>query len=122
MTEQQLREWLDGYGRAWTARDPDTAAALFSESAEYYETPFGAPCRGRDGVWEYWRGATVSQRDISFTHEILSVVSNIGIARWTAELTNAAGKRVRLDGIFVLVFADDGLCDTLREWWHSTSD
>jgi hypothetical protein len=25
---------------------------------------------------------------------------------------------VRLDGVFVLEFSEDGLCRSLREWWH----
>jgi hypothetical protein len=119
MDKKRLEEWLEGYGRAWEERDPDAAAALFSESAEYYETPFEEPDRGREGVRGYWRGATGSQRHVSFSYEILSVASNTGIAHWTAEFTRiSSGQRVRLDGVLVLVFADDGLCRTLREWWH----
>jgi hypothetical protein len=121
MTEEQLREWLDRYGQAWEACNPDAAAALFSEDAEYYETPFGPPSRGRQGVRAYWAAATGSQRDVSFTHQILSVSADRGIARWAAEFTRlAAGKRMRLDGVFVLDFGEDGLCRTLREWWHHT--
>ena len=119
MTEKQFRDWLESYGRAWEGCDPDAAAALFSDAAEYYETPFGAPCLGREGIREYWLGATGSQRDISFTHQILSLASNMGIARWAAEYTRvASGRRVCLNGIFVLIFDEDGSCSTLREWWH----
>jgi hypothetical protein len=119
MDRKRLEEWLEGYGRAWQERDPDAAAALFSEAAEYYETPFEAPYRGREGVLEYWRDATGSQRDVSFSYEVLSLASNTGIAHWAAEFTRiGSGQRVRLDGVLVLVFAEDGLCCTLREWWH----
>jgi hypothetical protein len=53
MTETQLENWLEALGRAWETRDPEAAAALFSERAEYYETPFVEPARGREGVRTY---------------------------------------------------------------------
>lgn len=122
MNEDRLRAWLDGYGRAWEARDPDAAAALFGESAEYDETPFDEPFRGRAAIREYWRSATSTQRDVSFSYEIQSVASDQGIAHWSAEFIRAAsGRRVRLDGILVLHFDEDGQCTLLREWWHSSN-
>ena len=30
-----VQEWVDGYGRAWTDRDADAAAALFTEDSIY---------------------------------------------------------------------------------------
>ena len=97
MTEKQFRDWLKSYGRAWEECDPDAAAALFSDDAEYYETPFGAPCLGREGVREYWLGATRSQRDISFTHQILSLLS--GRRRRYVRWPDSSGQR---DGPFSL--------------------
>ncbi|NIP57103.1 MAG: nuclear transport factor 2 family protein [Gemmatimonadetes bacterium] len=102
--------------------DPDAAAALFSETAEYHETPFDEPFRGRDAIRGYWRDATSTQRIVSFSHEILSVASDRGIARWTAEFVRvASGRGVRLDGILVLLFEEDGRCRVLREWWHAST-
>ncbi len=123
MTETQLQEWLDAYGRAWESRDPDAAAALFTEDVEYYETPFGEPARGRTGVRDYWATATANQRDVVFRHQTLAVTPELGVARWNAGITRAgSGIRVRLDGIFVLAFAADGLCCELREWWHRSEE
>lgn len=120
MDRSKLEGWLERYGRAWEGRDPEAAAALFEEAAEYYETPFEPPFRGRDEIRRYWRGATNSQRDISFSHEILSVAPSTGVARWRAEFSRIrTGQRVRLDGVFVLTFDKAGLCTVLREWWHA---
>ena len=120
MHRSKLEGWLGRYGRAWESRDPEAAAALFEETAEYFETPFESPFRGRDEIRRYWRGATDSQRDISFSHEILSVAASTGVARWRAEFSRIqTGQRVRLDGVFVLTFNKAGLCSVLREWWHS---
>ena len=120
MDRGQLEGWLERYGRAWERCDPEAAAALFDEAAEYYETPFDSPFRGRDEIQRYWRDATNSQRDVSFSHEVLSVTADTGVARWGAGFTRIpTGQRVGLDGVFVLTFNEAGLCLVLREWWHS---
>lgn len=119
MNESDLGRWLDRYGRAWETRDPQAAAALFSEDARYYETPFVEPAIGRRGVFDYWANATGGQSDVSFSHEIVAVSGQRGVARWRARFTRAStGATVVLDGIFLLEFAEDGLCRELREWWH----
>ena len=120
MNETDLRNWLDRYRRAWETRDPEVAAALFSEDARYYETPFAEPARGRKGVRDYWENATRGQSDVAFSHNVVAVSGSRGIARWSATFTRiASGARVALDGIFLLEFDDEGLCRELREWWHS---
>ena len=49
-----VQEWIDGYGSAWEARDPEAAGALFTEGAVYRDHPLGEPHTGRDGVRSYW--------------------------------------------------------------------
>ncbi len=123
MNETEFRTWLDSYGRAWEARDPEAAAALFSEDVRYYETPFLAPAEGRDGVRDYWANATGGQSDVAFSYELVSVSGDRGIARWWATFRRiSSGARIALDGIFLLEFDDEGLCRELREWWHKTDD
>ena len=121
LTPEALEAWLAEYGRAWQARDANRAAALFTESARYYETPFDAPKAGRDGIRDYWTTVTADQRNVGFKSEIVAINAQHGLARWSASLTSAAsGARVELDGMFFLTFAD-GLCAELREWWHVRS-
>lgn len=119
MDETTLTAWLNEYGRAWEARDPDRAAALFSEDARYYEDPFGAPAHGRDGIRAYWANATGRQTDVTFSHDRVCVSRATAVARWAATFTRTpGGTAARLDGVFVLRFDGDGLCRELREWWH----
>jgi hypothetical protein len=121
VNETELEAWLERYGLAWENRDPEAAAALFSEDVKYYETPFIAPAQGRDGVREYWSHATRNQSDIRFSHDIVSVSAGLGIARWWVEYRRLSSDvLVRLDGIFLLRFDDRGLCRELREWWHKS--
>ncbi len=120
LTTGALTDWLARYEHAWEARSPEAAAALFTEHATYREMPFDAPFTGRDAIRDYWRSVTSDQREVDFTSDVLSVSGNVGVAHWAATFTQpSTGKRVALDGIFVLAFAADGRCESLREWWHS---
>jgi len=35
MHENDIRAWLDAYGRAWQDRDPQAAAQLYAEDGSY---------------------------------------------------------------------------------------
>lgn len=119
LTRADLAAWLDGYEEAWETLDADRAAALFTEDATYQDSPYSEPHQGRNGIHDYWSTVTSDQQDVDFSYEVLSVSGNTGIAHWHSELTQkSSGSQVVLDGIFVLEFSPDGLCRTLREWWH----
>jgi hypothetical protein len=119
LTPSVLESWLARYKQAWEQRDPEQAAALFTENAPYRETPFDAPKAGRAGIRDYWATVTADQRNVDFKSAVVAVNGQTGVARWSASLTSAAsGARVELDGVFVLTFDGNGLCSELREWWH----
>jgi nuclear transport factor 2 (NTF2) superfamily protein len=119
LTIEKLQTWLGGYGTAWETRSAKKAGKLFSADATYRETPYDAPFAGRKAIQDYWSGVTKDQKDIKFTSEALSASGNTGIAHWHAEFVQLSnGAKVTLDGIFVMEFAEDGLCKTFQEWWH----
>jgi hypothetical protein len=119
ITTATADDWLKKYGQAWEERAPHMAAQLFAEDCRYYETPFSEPQIGRDGVLKYWQAVPEGQIDVAFHYGVLSVQSHIVIAHWSASFTRISSRvRVRLDGVFLLEFNDQGLCSTLREWWH----
>jgi hypothetical protein len=119
LTPAALEAWLARYQQAWEQRDPAQAAALFTDNAPYHDMPFDAPKAGRSGIRDYWATVTADQRDVTFKSQVVAVNGATGVARWSASLSSAAsGARVELDGVFVLQFADSGLCSELREWWH----
>jgi hypothetical protein len=119
ITSADAESWLQRYGAAWRERSPDLAAALFAEDCRYFETPFDEPAIGRQGVRNYWRAVPEGQTDIDFEARVVAVLARTVIAHWTAAFTRiASGTRVALDGVFTLEFNGDGLCSTLREWWH----
>lgn len=124
MTEQDVQDWLDEYGRAWINGDPDHVVTLFSDSATYREMPFDDPMRGQDEIREYWQnGAADAQEDVEFASQVWAVKNDTAFAGWQARFTRKASRaRVEFDGVFRLVFSrEQGTlwCTVLEEWWHS---
>ena len=120
LSEQQFEQWINAYGAAWEAQDGGRFVQLFEADALYYWTPFEAPKKGRDQIADAFNGAVGRQRDIDFGARVLYVQANLGAAHWTCSLTRATtGKRVHIDGIFVVQFGDHGKALSFREWWHS---
>ena len=114
-----LEAWLQKYGAAWVARDAAAAGPLFSNDATYHEMPFDAPKQGRAAIEEYWRTITADQRDVKFESKVISTNGNTGVAHWKATFRlQSTGATITLDGVFVLEFDEQGVCKSLREWWH----
>jgi len=119
MNENDFRAWLDAYGRAWQDRDPQAAAQLYAEDGSYQVTPFLPPMKGREAIRDYWVEVTQTEKDITFSYEILTVTENFGVAHWRASFERIPpGLNTRLDGIFVIRLDANGKCMALREWWH----
>jgi hypothetical protein len=119
LTNARVETWLEGYKDAWETLAPEKAAQLFTEDASYQVDPYSAPHLGREGVREYWAAVTGDQKDVDFTYEVLAVTGNTGIAHWRSEfLQPSSGATIILDGIFMLEFSQEGLCQSLKEWWN----
>ena len=111
--------WMDAYGRAWESRDPQAAADLFKEDGTYQVTPFLEPIRGRQAIFEYWSHVAQTEKDIRFGYEVLSLTSEMGIARWWASFVRIPpGLQTKLDGILLISLGPDCRCESFREWWH----
>jgi SnoaL-like domain len=120
LSEQAFETWLRGYGKAWETKDADAFAGAFEGEALYYWTPFDAPQKGRKEIADAFLDAVKNQKDIEFGARPLYVQAQLGAAHWSCAFTRVAtGKRVHLDGIFVVQFADTGKALSFREWWHS---
>lgn len=119
LTEGDLTRWLEAYGLAWERKSPDAAAALFTESASYRQTPYEEPFLGRAAIRDYWTNVTADQTGIEFSFELIAVSGMTGIAQWSTRFRTISEDRpVELNGVFVLAFADPHLVSSLREWWH----
>jgi hypothetical protein len=112
-----VADWLAEYRRAWIERDPDAAAALFSEGAPYREQPYQEPFLGPPGVRDYWARVTATQEDVELQYGTPVVEGNRAAVEWWVTLRNE-GAEVTLAGEFMLRFDENGLCEELREYWH----
>ncbi len=119
MDGNSFDHWLEQYGKAWTARDAQAAAALYAPNATYQQTPLVEPLRGREAILEYWQGVCRTQREVHFSYEVLAFNGEAGLAHWHATfLRLPRGKRVLLDGIFLITLDAANQATSLREWWH----
>jgi uncharacterized protein (TIGR02246 family) len=119
MDRETFHHWLASYGSAWTGRDAEAAASLYTDDATYQVTPFDEPLRGRAAIREYWAGVAQTEEQIQFDYEILAVTAEHGIARWRASFVRVPpGLSTKLDGIFLITMDSRGHCQSLREWWQ----
>lgn len=138
-----VADFMERYRDAWQTSDADKLVALFAADGEYRNTPFAVQ-RGHAAIEKYWE-RTKLQRDIRVTYEILGEHARGGIAHWHVTYQVASEElfaiwaastgtglpartpgdplpRLALDGIAVVDFGADGLCERLRLWWHSIVD
>ncbi len=117
----KLADWIEGYRRAWEDRDPEAAAALFTEDASYRSSPFLEPPNlGREGVLAYWTHATSSQEEVEVVMGQPLVDDNLAAVEWWTRMRNH-GEEITLTGCLLLRFAPDGRCEDLREYWNYES-
>jgi hypothetical protein len=116
----KLADWIEGYRRAWVERDPQAAAALFTEDASYRSSPFVEPNLGQEGVVAYWTGATSTQAEVEVEMGEPLVDGNHAAVEWWTRM-RADGDEITLVGCLLLRFAADGRCEDLREYWNYES-
>lgn len=112
----RIEEWIEAYRVAWENRDPEAAAGLFSRDCTYRENILEEAHRGRDGVAQYWSTVTEGQSEVSVRMgRPFTQGDRVAVEFWTNMLVG--GDPVTLPGCLLLDF-DDGLCRSLREYWH----
>jgi hypothetical protein len=103
MEISEFKLWLDGYGRAWEARDPTAAAGLFADDGTYQVTPFVETLRCYEAILNYWREVARTEEQIRFGYKVLALTDNYGIARWWSSFIRVPpGLQTKLDGIFLI--------------------
>lgn len=81
--------WVDRYITAWRTNDPGDIAGLFTEDAEYHETPYETDWIGRLEIVDGWQSRWDWQQDgWTFDWQLVSLEGATavitGIGRYTA--------------------------------------
>ena len=117
----RCRSGSRSYRTAWVERDAEAAATLFTEDSQYREQPLQHAFQGAEGVRDYSARVTTTQTDISLDWGTPITDGDHTAVEWWVRLTNA-GEPVTLAGSTTLLFAPDGRCRELREYWHYTPE
>jgi hypothetical protein len=110
--------WLAAYHHAWVTHNAEQVAQLFTEHAVYHSHPFRPPYRGRAEISAYWQRATPSQADLEVQWGTPIVSGNRVAIEWWAMMRETEAGELTLPGCLLLRFAENGLCEELREYWH----
>jgi SnoaL-like domain len=109
-----LKEWIEGYVRAWNSNDPDDIGALFTDDALYYTEPFAAPWRGREQIVERWLERKDEPGQTAFAWRPLVETPETRVIVGTA--TYLDPPRV-YSNLWVIRLDDEGRCSEFTEWW-----
>jgi ketosteroid isomerase-like protein len=114
--EAAARAWVEGWSRAWPARDAEAVADLYTPDAVYRSHPFREAHRGRTGVIEYARSAFAEEDAVEFWFgEPVAAGDRAAVEYWA--ILDAGGKGLTLAGTTVIRFAPDGRCREHRDYW-----
>jgi hypothetical protein len=113
----KVDEWIEAYRLAWEGRDPEAAADLFAAESSYRAHILEEPYLGRGGVAAYWGSVTESQSEVTVRMGRPFIDgSRVAVEFWTT--MRVSGDPVTLPGCLLLEFDAQGLCRSLREYWH----
>lgn len=115
--EAAARRWIDGWARAWPARDPDLVASLYADDAEFRSTPFREPVIGPAGARRYAEEAFGDEVDIRCWFGDPALTPGGAAVEYWATLLEG-GREVTIAGISMLRFATDGRVARQRDHWH----
>jgi hypothetical protein len=110
-----VREWVDGYERAWRTEGTDLLDHLFSAEVRYVPSPWAAAVQGLDDLRRFWE-ANRDRPDEAFVmvHEVVAVEGSTAVVRVAVDYHGADTTHWR--DLWVLKFDDDGRCAAFEEW------
>jgi len=113
-SQEQVRQWVEGYRRAWESNDPDDIGRLFSERALYYTKPHNPPWRGRQGIVEGWLQIKDEPGDTEFSWEPLAIAGDLAIVQGQ---TLYHDPPQRYSNLWVIRLDPTGQATEFTEWW-----
>ena len=106
---------MDGWSRAWPARDADAIAALYADDAIFVSHPLREP----QPPGEYAAWAFAEQADVEFRYGEPIVDGDRAAVEYWAVITSTSGDDETLAGVSLLRFDEDGRVVEHRDVWAS---
>jgi hypothetical protein len=126
LIEPDVKSWMAAYGKARTERDPDQIVRLFTSTGHYQERRFKPALEGIEAIRNYWRVIVQkSQRDVSFSFDILAVRGSHAFVHWQASFDwLPINGMLELDAISQILFAPERGADgrLLAQNWDEWID
>jgi ketosteroid isomerase-like protein len=112
--EAAARAWVEGWSRAWPARDADAVAALYADGAVFRSHPFRDPQPPAD--YARWAFADEDEELVELAFSDPIVGGDRAVVEYWATLRRRDGSEATLAGVAVVRFAG-GLAVEQRDYW-----
>lgn len=115
MSGSAARVWVEGWRRAWPARDADAIGALYSGGAVFQSHPF----RELQSPAAYAEWAFAEQRSVELRFGDPIVDGDRAAVEWWAVITSTGGSVETIAGVSLLRFDREGRVIEQRDAWNS---
>ena len=112
---ERVRDWLEGYERAWRSPGTVSLRELFTEDATYSPGPYEKPREGLPAIAELWE-AERDGADEAFTMSSDIVATDGDIAVVRVDVGYSKPKKHEYRDLWLIEFAPDGRCRAFEEW------
>ena len=104
---ESITEWVERYIHAWQTNATADIAALFTDDAEYHETPYETEWIGRDEIVDGWRSRwDWQQGGWHFEYTIASIDGQVAVITGIGHYAKLGD----FDNVWTVTFDGSGRC------------
>ncbi len=111
-----IQNWLDTFFAAWIEHDIDTVLSLFTDTVEYWETPFLRIASIYDlrDEWQY----ILTQSDITIWHTLFAIQDNKYTVHWHLEYMAPSSQKKEFSWIYLIELDEAWKCFYFFQCWE----
>lgn len=115
-TTEELRKLVQRYADTVSAGDPAAVAALFRPDAVQADPATAPPNVGRDAIRTFFENAGAAGKGMRFEAQAVHTAGSHAAIDFRVTVTLDTGS-MRIEGIEVFDFDDDGLIRSVTAYW-----
>jgi uncharacterized protein (TIGR02246 family) len=115
MDTGKVRQWVEGYVKAWNSNDPEDIGALFTDDAAYFTEPYAEPWRGREEIIRGWLEIKDEPGQADFRYQVLVTGGDLGVVK--GETLYKDEPRRKYSNLWEIRLNADGRAKEFIEWW-----